>query len=154
MSDTDKKPPITIDYIQSSWEQDCGIDRTKLTEESLKTPKLHAKYLNTLMACKSKLIKLDKDLNDLKLAKFRYYRGEMSKEELDRHGWSQYQGLKPLKSDLESFLSGDKDLLVIKQKIDYYLNMVYQLESIMKQISSRDWQIRNAIENQKFLAGS
>lgn len=145
---------LKIETIQEQWEIDAGIDRAHLTEESLKTPKLHAKYLAMLMSCKSKLIKLDKDMSDMKLTKFRYYRGELSREELAELGWNQYQGLKPLKSDMESFLDGDKDLLLIKQRIQYYSNMTYQLESIMKQISSRDWQIRNAIENQKFLAGN
>lgn len=145
---------LTVETVMQEWEVDCVIDREHLTTESLKTPKLHAKYLGMLMACKSKLIKLDNDYSDTKLLKFRYYRGEMSKDELDALGWTQYQGLKPLKSDMESFLDGDKDLLKIRQRTDYYTNMVYQLESILKQISSRDWQIRNALENQKFLAGS
>ena len=145
---------ITVETVLDMWEKDCVINHTQLTHESLKTPQLHSKYLGILMSCKSKIIKLDNEYRDMRYTKFRYYRGEMTKDELTSKGWDQYQGVKPLKSDMESFLDGDNDLLRIKQKIEYYGNMIYQLESIMKQISSRDWQIRNAIENQKFLAGS
>lgn len=136
------------------WAEDCVIDHAQLTRESLRTPQLHSKYLGILMSCKSKLIKLDNDYRDTRYIKFKYYRGELTKDQLEELGWNQYQGLKPLKSDMESLLDGDKDLLKVKQRSDYYINMIYQLESILKQISSRDWQIRNAIENQKFLAGS
>ncbi len=145
---------MNVDQINNEWESDSSIDRNKLTEEALRTPNLHAKYLKILMAHKVKLMSKNLAFNELKLAKFRYYRGEMSKEELDERGWTQWQGLKPLKGDMEQFLDGDSDLTKERVRIEYLENCIYQLESIMGQIKGRDWQIRNAIENQKFIAGS
>ena len=144
---------MNIDQINDEWEQDSSIDRNKLTEESLKTPNLHAKYLKILMAHKVKLMSKIHAFNELKLAKFRYYRGEMSKEDLTEHGWLQWQGPRPLKGDMEQFLEGDKDMTKEKVRIQYLENCIYQLESILMQIKARDWQIKNAIENSKFIAG-
>ena len=145
---------MNIEEINEAWAQDSPIDRNNLTVETLRSPNLHQKYLGFLMQAKSKLIKLENDLAELRILKFRYYRGELTKEELDAHGWNQYQGLKPLKSDMNEFLESDADILKIKLRAKYIENMIYQLESIMKQISGRDWAIRNHIEHMKFVAGA
>jgi hypothetical protein len=41
----------------------------------------------------------------------------------------------------------------INLKIDYYETLLNYIESILKQISNRTYQIKNAIEWQKFIAG-
>ena len=151
--DMSEQKQLTIETIMEMWDEDSSIDRNQISEETLKTPKLHAKYLQMLMQCKSKLIKYDSDYQDLKGAKFRYYRGEMSRDELQERGWDQWQGVKPLKSDMETFLESDKDLLKLKLRRQYYENMIYQLESIMKQIQNRDWGLKNHITMIQFLAG-
>ena len=67
--------------------------------------------------------------------------------------WPQWQGVKPLKNEMDEFLSGDSDLNTMKVKIDYLETMIYMLESILGQIKARDWQIKTAVEWKKFLAG-
>ena len=80
--------------------------------------------------------------------------GEMGKNELDELQWGQWQGVKPLKNEMEEFLDGDSDLNKITIKCAYIKNMIEALESILNQIKSRDWQIRNAIQWKQFVAGS
>lgn len=144
---------MNIDEIQDMWAVDCEIDDNYLGEHSTTTPKLHAKYLRLLMTVKLKHTKLQSDHNILRKNKFRYYRGELSREELSELEWDQWQGVKPLKNEMDEFLQGDTQLNTIKVRIEYLEAMIYLLESIMTQLKARDWQIKTAVEWKKFLAG-
>lgn len=144
---------MNIEQIQEMWEADCEIDDNYLGEHATKTPKLHSKYIKLLTGVKLKHTKLSSDYNMLRKAKFRYYRGELSREELTDLGWAQWQGVKPLKNEMDEFLTGDDDLNTLRVKIDYLETMIYLLESILGQIKARDWQLKTAVEWKKFLAG-
>lgn len=144
---------MKIDEIQLMWESDCGIDDNYLGEAATFTPKLHSKYIKLVVEAKLKLSKLNSDYNTLRKTKFRYYRGEMSKIELAEVGWDQWQGIKPLKGEMDEILTGDTDLNTINLKIEYLGSMIYLLESILGQIRSRDFQIKNGIAWKQFLAG-
>ena len=144
---------MNITEIQDMWDVDCQIDDLHLGESSTTTPKLHAKYIRLLVEVKLKLAKTKLDYNTLRQTKFRYYRGELSREELVDRGWDQWQGVKPLKSELDEFLTGDTDLNNTNIKIDYLNTMMYLLESILTTIKGRDWSIRNAIQWKQFQAG-
>lgn len=144
---------MNIEQIQDMWEADAEIDDNYLGEHATKTPKLHAKYIKLLVGVKLKHTKLSSDYNMLRKAKFRYYRGELSREELTDLGWSQWQGVKPLKNEMDEFLQGDTELNTLRVKIDYLETMIYLLESILTQIKARDWQLKSAITWKQFLAG-
>ena len=144
---------MTIDEIHDMWAADCEIDDNYLGEQSTATPKLHSKYVKLLVSTKLKHTKFQSDYNMLRKSKFRYYRGEMSREELNDTGWSQWQGVKPLKNEMDEFLSGDTDLNTLRVKVEYLETMIYLLESILGQIKARDWQIKTHVEWKKFLAG-
>lgn len=144
---------MNIEQIQEMWEADTEIDDNYLGEQAIATPKLHSKYIKILIGVKLKHTKLQSDYNLLRKAKFRYYRGEMSRDELSELGWSQWQGVKPLKNEMDEFLTGDDELNTIKVKIEYLETMMYLLESILSQIKARDWQIKTAVEWKKFLVG-
>lgn len=145
---------MTLDELHDLWDADCKINDDHLDRESVKTPNLHAKYLRFLIQHKMKLSALQTDYNLMRQRKFRYYRGEMGKTELEELKWQQWQGVKPLKNEMEEFLDGDADLNKITIKCAYIKNMIEALESILGQIKARDWQVRNAIEWKKFVAGS
>ena len=145
---------MTLDELHDLWDADCKINDDHLDRESVKTPNLHAKYLRFLIQHKMKLSALQTEYNLMRQRKFRYYRGEMGKNELDELKWAQWQGVKPLKNEMEEFLDGDSDLNKITIKCAYIKNMIEALESILGQIKARDWQVRNAIEWKKFVAGT
>jgi len=144
---------MNIEQLQEEWDKDCEIDDNYLGENSTATPKLHAKYVKLLVQVKLKHTKLQSDYLLLRKNKFRLYRGELSRDELTGLGWDQWQGVKPLKNEMDEFLSGDSELVNIKMKIDYLETMIYFLESVLQQIKARDWQIKTAVEWKKFLAG-
>jgi hypothetical protein len=106
-----------------------------------------------MVGVKLKLTKARGDYNLLRKNKFRYYRGELSREELADLGWQPYQLIKPLKNEMDEFLQGDQDLITLNTRIEYLETMGYLLEGILGQIKARDWQLKNGIEWKKFLAG-
>jgi hypothetical protein len=139
--------------IQESWTKDCKIDQLNLGPESTKTPELHSKYLNILSNSKLQLRKAEADYYRLRRTKMRYYRGELTREELEEHGWNQYQGLKPLKNEMDDVLQCDEEMIKQQDKIDYIKAVLYQLEQILRSLNSRTWDIKSAIEWTKFTNG-
>ena len=144
----------TVEQIDAMWAKDCVIDRNNLTEETIKTASLHQKYLSMMMEVRNKLIKYNHDYLQMKELRSRYYLGELTKDELEQNGWMQYQGLKPLKSDMQTKLETDSELLKLKIKIQYLENIQYQLENILIQIKGRDWALKNHIEWLKYASGN
>jgi len=144
---------MNIEEVQTMWDIDCQIDDNYLGENATITPKLHSKYIKILINTKLKYTKLSSDYNILRKNKFRYYRGELSREELSALEWEQWQGIKPLKNEMDEFLTGDNDLNTVKVRIEYLEAMIYLLESILGQLKARDWQIKTAVEWKRFLAG-
>lgn len=144
---------MNLEQLMSTWEIDCKIDDNHLGEASTDTPNLHSKYINHLVSYKLKLAKIKGEYNLLRKNKFRYYRGELSRQELEDLGWVQWQGVKPLKNEMDEFLQGDTDLVQMEQKVEYLNTIVYFLESVLSQIRSRDFQIKNGIQWKQFLVG-
>ena len=58
--------------------------------------------------------------------------------------------LKILKPDVDKYIEADVEYQKLKQKVEYLQTIVDYLDRTLKQIGSRDWQIRNAIEWKKF----
>jgi hypothetical protein len=105
---------MNLEQLQEEWDKDCEIDDNYLGENSTATPKLHSKYIKFLVQVKLKHTKLQSDYLMLRKNKFRLYRGELSRDELVQLGWDQWQGVKPLKNEMDEFLSGDIELVNIK----------------------------------------
>lgn len=143
----------TLEQIQNMWKADCGFDEDNLDKESLRSASLHAKYLDHYVENKLKLAKLNADMANLRRVKAKYYRGEMTKEELQQYGWEQWLYNKPLKSEMDEVLDGDVDVCNLKVKVEYVASIMYYLESVLYQIKGRDWQIKNSIEYKKFIVG-
>ena len=145
---------ITLNELQEEWTSDCKIDELNLGTESTKTPELHSKYLNHLTTFKLQLRKYESHMLSLRRIKWRYFRGELSKEELSDLGWEQYLGNQPLKNEMQEFLDSDCDVMKIVDKVEYIKTCLYQCEFIMKSLNSRTWDIKNAVEWVKFTNGS
>jgi len=144
---------MKLSDIQDIWVKDARIDETDLGGASLNTPQLHAKYLNILSSTKLSLRKAESDYLRTRKKKYRYYRGEMTRQELEENGWEQWQGTKPLKNEMDEFLSTDDDLISLQDKIEYYKTVIFHLEQIMRSLNSRTWDIKNAIEFLKWSQG-
>lgn len=140
---------MNLDEIQKLWEEDSNIDPDNLHEESLKIPALHAKYYkiynNILLLKKIE----DNKLKTLRKEKWMYYSG---KSEPDVYKENPFDH-KVLKPDIDKYMDADGDLMKSVSKIEYYQTMLNYLESILKIIFNRTYQIKNAIEYMRFTAG-
>lgn len=144
---------MKLSEIQDEWKKDSVISEVDLARESLRTPQLHSKYLTFLSNAKLRLRKEESRYFETRKLKYKYYRGEMSKQELEERGWGQFQGNKPLKNEMDEYLQCDADLNVCLENIEYLKTSIYTLEQIIRSINSRTWDIKSAIEYVKFTNG-
>lgn len=145
---------MKLSELSEAWAKDSKIESTNLGHEAVRTAQLHAKYLDMLGSVRLNLRKAESDYLRMRRKKYRYYRGEMTREELEQESWSQYQGNKPLKNEMDEFLSTDDDLITLQDKIEYFKTVFSQLEQIIKSLNSRTWDIRNSIEWVKIQNGT
>lgn len=143
---------MLLENIQEYWEQDSQIDRMNLAEESLKIPKLHSKYYKILIQEALQLKKYDSDLKVLKLEKFEFYTQGPSKE-THQKGWEMPLSGRILKSEVNTYLEADKDIIKATLKVAYQKEKVDFVDSILKEISQRSFHISNCIKYEVFRAG-
>lgn len=141
---------MNLDEIQDMWKKDSVIDPDNLHDESLKIPQLHAKYYTlyntiTLLREKSR-----ETYNKVKLERYNYYSGKAPAEVYDQEPFP-YKVRD--KEALQRHLDADERLNKIDLKIRYYDIMLKFLEEIIKTVSNRTFQIKNAIEWNRFQAG-
>jgi hypothetical protein len=144
---------MTLDEIREQWANDCHIDDLHLDKAAANSPHLHSKYLNELLSAKLKLTKLNFDLVNLKVKKAKYFRGEMTKEELQELGWEQWN-YRSLKSDIEQLIEADSDVQTILARVEYIKAIIFFLESVLGEIKARSFHVKNILEWQKFRAGA
>ena len=131
--------------------QDLDIDKTELDTESLKTPQLHNKYL--IMHSQEKLEQLLSEKKIKRKNKWLYYTGKMSEEQLRFYGWEPFD-LTILKTDVDRFIDADDDMIKLSAKLTLQQEVVDYLESVVKLISNRQWNIRAALDWIKFTQGA
>lgn len=144
---------MKIDDIFEEWKKDSKIDETELSTESLKTPILHAKYLEWFSKEKLLLTKFENEHKQLIKLKTEYYRGRLSKIELEEMGWEQFELKLVNKDDYQTYLEGDVDLGASLLKISLQKEKVTTLQDIIRMLHSRPYVIKNAIDYLKFTSG-
>ena len=60
---------------------------------------------------------------------------------------------KVLRQDIDKYMDADEDILKSISKMEYYQTMLSYLDSILKTIMNRSYQIKNSIEYMRFTAG-
>ena len=143
---------MRIDEIQALWEADANIDRMELGNEAIKIPKLHSKYYKIYIDERLALRKAQADYKVLLKDKQVYYMGGMDKAELDERGWEQ-NPIRVLKADLPTYIDADPDIIKQALKIGYQQEKVDFLESIIKTLRERGFNIKSAIEWARFQVG-
>ena len=143
---------MNLTELRAMVSQDMVMDDTELDIESLRTPQLHNKYLNMYHDERLLLTKKEEELKSLLRKKWEYYTGKMDSETLESLGWEPFQ-LNILKADIDKYLDSDKELSVLRMQISFTKEKVSYLESVVKIMSNRQWNIRSAIEWRKFING-
>jgi hypothetical protein len=140
-----------LEQILKYWETDSNMDQTEPSKELLRIPILHSKYLNILTKHKIASKKAHFDYLRMRKIKWEYFTGKMSKEELDEYGWEPFQFA--LKSDINTYLEADSDLIKLLEKKVYHEEAISVVESIMAELKQRTWQLRDFISWEKFVNG-
>ena len=141
---------MKLEQIQEMWERDSQIDPDNLHDESLKIPQLHSKYYtiyNTLTLLRERA---QDSYNKIKLERYNYYTG---KAPADVYVKEPFLYKLRDKEALQRHLDADEKISDIFMKVKYYDVELKFLEEVIKNISNRTFQIKNAIEWQKFQAG-
>ena len=131
---------------------DLVINENDLHTESLNTPQLHNKYLIFHENSKLELEKLEFQEKILKRNKWLYYTGKLGDDDMKRLNWEPFD-YTILKTDIPMFLDSDEDMQKIRAKISLQKSVVDYLEEVVKIVSSRQWNIKSAIEWIKFTQG-
>jgi hypothetical protein len=141
---------MNLEKIQEMWQKDSVIDPDNLHNESLKIPQLHSKYY-TIYNTTTLLREKAKDgYNRIKLERYNYYTG---KAPLEVYVEEPFPYKIREKDAIQRYLEADEKLTTIDLKIRYYDVMLKFLEEVIKTISNRTFQIKNAIDWNKFQAG-
>lgn len=143
---------MKLDEIQLMWERDSQIDRTELGEESLRIPQLHAKYLKVFSQERLTLRKMEGDYKRLYRDKFEWYNGTIAQELLNDYGWEP-NPLKILRTDIPMHLEADQELHNAGLRIEMQKEKVDVVEAIIKSLTTRGYNIKSAIEWEKFKMG-
>ena len=141
---------LDLDTIQRMWEQDSKIDPDNLHTESLNIPILHSKYFeihNTILLLKKKA---EQQKKNIRHQKYEYFTG---KADPDVYLENPFPKKIRDKETLQGYLDSDEKLSQSSLKVDYYETMLIYVDSILKMISNRTYQIKNAIEFMRFAAG-
>lgn len=141
---------IDLDTIQSMWEKDAKIDADNLHTESLNIPVLHAKYFdiyNNILLLKKRA---EQQKRNIRHERYEYYTGKADPEVYVEDPFP--KKIRD-KDTLQKYLDADQKLSNVCLKIEYYETMLNYLESILKVIQNRTYQIKNAIEFIRFQAG-
>ena len=143
---------MNIVEIKNLVEKDMFINPTDLDKESLNIPILHNKYLVIMMDEKLKLKKFESNLKTLYKNKWLYYSGKMSEEQLKELEWEPFE-LALLRQDLDKFIESDSEVIECSNKLELQKEKVNYLESVIKIITNKAWNIRSAIDWIKFTQG-
>lgn len=143
-----------LDVLREAWEADCRIDQENIDDEAARIPMLHSKYLNLLTDIKFKVFERDAALLELRSDRSKYYQGILSKQELDKFGWAQYQGKVPTRGELDKLLEGDRIILEAERRLFTMKAAFEYAEEIMKSLRYRGQDLKTIMEWKKFLAGN
>lgn len=134
------------------WEKDSDIDKTELGDAALKLAKLHHKYYRFLVNEKMILKTYEADMHSLKLDKYEFFTQGPNEETMKKSWVLPAKGL-ILKADIPMYMSADKDIINLSLKIGLQEEKIQALESIIRTLNSMGYNIKAAIDWQKFING-
>ena len=141
---------MNLEQIQEMWQKDSVIDPDNLHDESLKIPQLHSKYYtiyNTITLLREKA---RESYNRIRLERHNYYTGKAPAETYVNEPFP-YKVRE--KDAIQRHMDADEKMSTINMKIKYYDVTLKFLEEIIRNVSNRTYQIKNAIEWQQFQSG-
>jgi len=141
---------IDLEKLQNMWEKDSQIDPDNLHQESLNIPILHAKYFEVYNNILLLRARADQHKKNIRHSRYEYFTGKADPEVYIEEPFG--KKIRD-KETMQKYLDADEKLSNAGLKVQYYDVMIKYLEDIIKSIHNRTFQIKNAIEWNKFQAG-
>ena len=141
---------MNLETIQEMWKKDSVIDTDLYCEEYTKIPQLHMRYMEFFNTFS--LMKREREIEMKRLIreKWLYYKGKAPSKVYKELPFD----LKlTTKEEINMFIESDEDICKLQYKIDYIEQLISFLEGVLRQINNRNFQIKNAIEWEKFKNG-
>jgi len=148
-----------FDKLREDWTEDSAVDfqfknkqyTTDLGQLALSIPFQHNKYLNHYTDLSQVKTSLEFELRKIIKEKREYYGGEA-----DAKTYAE----KPFGSSIKTsekmrvYLDADEEVINIEAKVKYIEMMLNYLDHVLKQISARNYHVKNAIEWERFINGT
>ena len=147
-----------FDKLKEDWAEDSHVDfqfknkqySADLAQVALDIPFIHNKYLNHYTDISQIKTSLEFEVRKLVKEKREYYGGEAD---------AKVYAEKPFGNSIKTsekmkvYLESDQEIINLEAKIKFLDQMLYWLDQVMKQISNRGFQVKSAIEWEKFING-
>lgn len=144
---------MKLEEIFELWSEDCKINKHELGDEALKISSLHQKYYRIFIKEKLVLKKYETELKQLKLEKYEFFVQGPTQDQKDR-GWNPPPIGRILKTEAPTYVDADDDVIKQTLKIAAQQEKVALLESIIRTLRDRNFNIRAAIDWERFKVGS
>lgn len=144
---------MTLEELHEEWNKDCQIDRTELGNEAIKIPQLHSKYYKIYSAARLQHRKLESEFKALKLEKYEFYTMGPT-EETEEKGWKLPPRGMILKAEVNNYIDADPDIIKASLKLGLLAEKIQFLEDIIKSLVNRGFQIKSAIDWERFKVGA
>jgi hypothetical protein len=126
-----------------------GINDEDLHQQSYKNQIIKPKWLDYKSKYKLMMFQCKAEHKRLYRQKWEYYGGKSDAKVYAAKPFD----LKVLKTDLGVYINSDDDIIEVEKKIIYYETVIEFIDGVIKSIDSRGWDIRNAQDWKKFIAG-
>ena len=126
-----------------------GINDEDLHQQSYKNQIIKPKWLDYKSKYKLMMFQCKAEHKRLYREKWEYYGGKSDAKVYAAKPFD----LKVLKTDLGVYINSDEDIIEVEKKIVYYEIVIEFIDGVIKSIDSRGWDIRNAQDWKKFIAG-
>jgi len=143
----------TVHELLTMWGIDVVFDQTQPDRELARIGTLHSKYLTILSEHRLAMKVVEQKYYRIRKLKWEYYTGKLNgdKATLEKYGWEPF--MFTLKSEIPSYLEADKDLQLLMTQKSLHEEIVEVCQSILKELQSRTYQIKDFITWQRFIQG-
>ena len=147
-----------FDKLKEDWAEDSRVDfqfknkeySADLGQLALDIPYQHNKYLNHYTDIQAVKTSLEFEIRKLIRDKREYYGGEADAK---TYAEKPFGNSIKTQDKMKVYVESDDEVINLEAKIKYLDQMLYWLDQVMKQISNRGFQIKSAIEWEKFING-
>ena len=147
-----------FEKLRTEWTEDSHVDfqfknkqySADLGQIALDIPFCHNKYLNHYTDISQIKTSLEFQFRKLVRDKREYYGGE---SDAKVYAEKPFGSRISTQDKMKVYVESDDDIINLEAKIKFLDQMLYWLDQVMKQISNRGFQVKSAIEWEKFING-